>query len=73
VTKRKAFAIILILSGIVFLTDELWMFGLPIGHILPDLSEFHIAPFGFQYHHWMTGIILIFFAGILFRSDDRNQ
>jgi hypothetical protein len=73
VTKRKAFAIILILSGIVFLTDELWMFGLPIGHILPDLSEFHIAPFGFQYHHWMTGIILIFFAGILFRSDNRNQ
>lgn len=61
-SKKNAFAILLILIGIVCLIDELWMFGLPIGHILPDLSEFHITPFGFQYHHWMTGIILIFLA-----------
>lgn len=40
-TRRKSLAIICILTGIVFLVDELWMFGLPIGHILPDLSEFH--------------------------------
>jgi len=69
VTKRKALAIVLVLIGIVFLVDELWMFGLPIGHILPDLSEFHIAPFGFQYHHWMTGIILLILALVLLHSD----
>lgn len=68
-TKRKALAIVLVLIGIVFLVDELWMFGLPIGHILPDLSEFHIAPFGFQYHHWMTGIILLILALVLLHSD----
>jgi len=68
-TKRKALAIIFILIGIVFLVDELWMFGLPLGHILPDLSEFHIAPFGFQYHHWMTGIILLILALALLHSD----
>ncbi|PNX52306.1 MAG: hypothetical protein BV458_10260 [Thermoplasmata archaeon M9B2D] len=67
--KRKALAIILILIGVVFLVDELWMFGLPIGHILPDLSEFHIAPFGFQYHHWMTGIILLIVSLALLYSD----
>lgn len=68
-TKRKGLAIIFILAGLVFLVDELWMFGLPVGHILPDLSEFHIAPFGFQYHHWMTGIILLVLALILLHSD----
>jgi hypothetical protein len=72
-SKRKALALILLITGIAFLIDELWMFGLPIGHILPDLSEFHIALFGFQYHHWMTGIILIFFAGALFRSNGNNK
>lgn len=68
-TKRKGLAIIFILVGLVFLVDELWMFGLPVGHILPDLSEFHIAPFGFQYHDWMTGIILLLLALILLHSD----
>ena len=68
-TKRKVLAAVLILVGIVFLVDELWMFGLPIGHILPDLSEFHIALFGFQYHHWMTGIILLVLALALIHSD----
>ena len=61
-TKHRALAILFILVGLVFLVDELWMFGLPIGHVLPDLSEFRIAPFGFQYHHWMTGIILLVIA-----------
>lgn len=71
--KLKVLAIILILIGVIFLVDELWMFGLPIGHILPDLSEFHIAPFGFQYHHWMTGIILLFVALVLLYSDTRKR
>nr|KXH71745.1 MAG: hypothetical protein AM325_02605 [Candidatus Thorarchaeota archaeon SMTZ1-45] len=69
-SKKKMFAILLTLVGIVFLTDELWMFGFPIGHILPDLSEYHIALFGFQYHHWMTGVILIILAIMIWRHDD---
>lgn len=71
--RREVFAIILLLSGIVFITDELWMFGLPWGHILPDLSEFHIALFGFQYHHWMTGAILVVVAGVILRSEKTKQ
>jgi hypothetical protein len=57
----------------IFILDELWMFGLPFGHILPDLSEFHIALFGLQYHHWMTGIILIILAFALTRFDAVGQ
>lgn len=38
-TKHSAVAILLVLVGLVSLLDELWMFGLPIGHIHPDLSE----------------------------------
>jgi hypothetical protein len=64
-SKRRILGALFLLAGIVFLVDELWMFGLPIGHVLPDLSEFHIAPFGLQYHHWMTGIILIIAAALL--------
>jgi hypothetical protein len=71
--KRNALAIILILTGIVFLVDELWMFGLPIGHILPNLSEFHITILGLQYHHWMTGTVLIVLALIIFHSTAKGQ
>ena len=67
--KTRFFVVLFLLTGIVFLIDELWMFGLPLGHLLPDLSQFHIAPFGFQYHHWMTGLILITMSGLLFRRD----
>jgi hypothetical protein len=59
--------------GLVFLVDELWMFGLPIGHVLPDLSEFHIAPFGFQYHHWMTGVILIALSLVILRHGRKKE
>ena len=69
VKKERDFAILLFLTGIVFLIDELWMFGLPIGHVLPDLSQFHIAPFGFQYHHWMTGLILITLSTSILRRE----
>jgi hypothetical protein len=72
-TKRKILALLFMITGIVFLTDELWMFGLPIGHVLPDLSEFHIALFGFQYHHWMTGAILIIGAAVILRRDNMKQ
>jgi hypothetical protein len=71
--KRMVLAIVLIIIGVVFLVDELWMFGLPIGHILPDLSEFHIVPLGFQYHHWMTGIILLILAMALLYSGAKKQ
>ena len=71
--KKRDFAILLFLAGIVFLVDELWMFGLPIGHVLPDLSEYHIAPFGFQYHHWMTGLILITLSTFTLRRERRSK
>lgn len=70
--KKRDFAILLLLAGIVFLIDELWMFGLPIGHILPNLSEFHIAPFGFQYHHWMTGIVLLILSSYVIHHENQT-
>ena len=72
-SKKKIFAILLLLTGIVFLVDELWMFGLPIGHLLPDLSAYHIAPFGFQYHHWMTGLILITLSASVLHRDRTSK
>lgn len=72
-TKHQVFVIILMLIGLVFLVDELWMFGLPIGHILPDLSEFRVASFGFQYHHWITGVILIVLALVILQDDNKKR
>jgi hypothetical protein len=72
-TRKRGIAVFLFLIGLVFLVDELWMFGFPIGHILPDLSEFHIAPFGFQYHHWMTGIILVVLSMAIWRHDTKRK
>ncbi|MHA2202938.1 MAG: hypothetical protein ACW991_04560 [Candidatus Hodarchaeales archaeon] len=47
--------LILFLVGFVLFYDELWMFGIPLGRILPDLSPFHIEGF----HHWMVGLSLM--------------
>ena len=61
----RAVAIVLIAFGAILLFDELWMFGFPFGHILPDLTVIHIEPL----HHWMWGIIMIY-AGIgIFMAD----
>lgn len=54
--------------AVVLIIDELWMFGVPIGPILPDLSPWHIDP----WHHWMLGALLlavVFFMGRKMRRE----
>jgi parallel beta-helix repeat protein len=47
--------LIFFLVGFILFYDELWMFGIPLGRILPDLSDFHID----GVHHWMFGLFLM--------------
>jgi hypothetical protein len=46
--------------GFILFFDELWMFGIPLGHILPDMTDFHIEGM----HHWMLGVFLMVLVGI---------
>lgn len=66
-TKWELFAVsMLILFGMILVIDELWMFGIPVGHILPDLSW---VDGGNPYvHHWMLGLLLIFGGSILYEK-----
>jgi hypothetical protein len=48
------------------------MFGIPLGHILPDMSDFHIEGF----HHWMFGFLLmavIMIQSLYSRIKTRNM
>ena len=51
---------ILFLVGFILFYDELWMFGIPLGRILPDLTIFHVEGF----HHWMVGLSLMLVVAI---------
>jgi len=57
--KRRIIGIIIFIIGLVLFIDELWMFGVPFGPILPDMSVLHIEPF----HHWMLGVLLMVIGG----------
>ena len=54
-TKGLRIALLIFIVGAILFYDELWMFGLPYGHILPDLSFLHVEPF----HHWMWGLLMM--------------
>ena len=43
------------LVAFILFIDELWMFGIPFGPFLPDMSVIHIE----GVHHWMIGLILM--------------
>lgn len=61
--RRRIIGIILFIIGLILFIDELWMFGIPFGPILPDMSMLHVEPF----HHWMWGILLMIGGGVLSR------
>jgi hypothetical protein len=54
-TVRSIFALVIFIVGALLFYDEVWMFGLPYGHILPDLSFLHVGPI----HHWMWGLLMM--------------
>ena len=49
--------------GLVLFMDGVFEFYLGLGRFLPDLSTYHIEPFGFVLHHWMYGLGLVI-AGV---------
>ena len=57
-----------VIIGAILVIDELWMFGIPIGPILPDLSQWHIEP----YHHWMVGVALLSMISYLIMKKRRE-
>ena len=61
----RAANILLLFIGAILVIDELWMFGIPVGPILPDLSAWHVEPF----HHWMVGLVMIV-LGLFFLNQD---
>lgn len=66
---RQNYRIILFLVGFILFFDELWMFGIPLGRILPDMSDFHIEGF----HHWMLGLFLMVLIGMSYIFSTLNQ
>lgn len=51
-------AVVTITIGLILFLDQLFLFGLPFGGFLPDLSRFD--PTGSQYfRHWMIGLVLV--------------
>jgi hypothetical protein len=65
---REILADILIVIGAVLMLDELWMFGVPISPILPDLSAYHFEPI----HHWMIGLILVIVGIVALRGIEQE-
>ncbi|PWI46544.1 hypothetical protein CEE45_16230 [Candidatus Heimdallarchaeota archaeon B3_Heim] len=52
--------LLLCILGFILVFDELWMLGIPLGHILPDMSDFHVE----GVHHWMFGLSFLFVCTI---------
>lgn len=67
--KRKNLHWLLILTfvigGILFI-DQLWMFGLPISSIFPDLSAWDITDSD-AIHHWMVGVVMMITSIVIMR------
>jgi len=57
----------LILVGMILILDQLWLFGIPFGPFLPDLSW--LDPTGSDlFHHWMLGVVLVLGGIFLFNG-----
>ena len=67
--ENNLFILLLIIMafGIFLILDELWMFGIPIGHFLPDMSAWD--GYNDAVHHWMLGAILVSISLYLILRD----
>ena len=64
--------------GLVLFLDELWMVAPEIGvgspgWLIGDWTWAHVEPFGFDYHHWMGGIVLALVCIVLLRNPSYVQ
>ena len=54
----------LIFIGLILFVDQLYLFGIPFGPFLPDLST--LDPTGSDFFkHWMLGFFLMIFGAVL--------
>jgi len=57
--SKLKWSTIAIVAGIVLFVDQLYLFGIPFGGFLGDLSAWDITPIPAIFHHWMLGVLLI--------------
>jgi hypothetical protein len=61
-------SIILIIIGLILFCDQLYMFGIPFGNYLPDMTQYDATQdYTDFFHHWMLGVVLIIIGIILLK------
>lgn len=56
--SKIRWSLIAFAAGVILFADQLYMFGIPFGGYLGDLSAWDIT--GLDYvHHWMVGVFLM--------------
>lgn len=68
---RSMLRAILIVVGALLIIDQLWLFGIPIGPLFVDLSQFDPTQSPLI-HHWMLGVVMILFAVFVFKDNRRK-
>lgn len=69
---KTLFRAILIVIGALLIIDQLWLFGIPIGPLFVDLSQFDPTQSPLI-HHWMLGVVMILFAVFVFKDGKRRN
>ena len=69
--SAKVVALFLIGLGAILFLDQLWLFGIPFGPFLPDMSW--LDPTGSEFiHHWMLGVVLMFSGSFIYGWSNRK-
>lgn len=58
--------------GFILIIDQLYLFGIPFGGFLGDLSGYDITGSP-AIHHWMLGLVLLTVCAILYRKALRSK
>lgn len=71
----RALALVLIVIGMILFSDEAWMFGIPFGHFLPDLTPLFgtLTINGEHIHHWVLGVVLLILGLFLSGTDHTGE
>ena len=51
--------------GVILILDQLYLFGIPFGGFLGDVSQYDPTR-NPEIHHWMLGVALLFISGYLY-------
>lgn len=67
----KMFPLALIFIGFILILDQLYLFGIPFGPFLGDLSRFDPTQDP-DVHHWMLGVVMVIVGYIMLRPHRRK-